>query len=81
MTCRSLVRFGIFSIETFDRVPQVNPSYFKGAPLSNQEFVFDISFDATRDVAKSQVKRLSKSQLVEYSYEVFLFGLATLAGG
>ena len=62
-------------------MPQVDPSYFKGVPLSDQKFVFDVSFDAAHNVAKLQVKRLSKSQLVEYSYEIFLFGFATFASG
>ena len=56
-----LVGFGIFLIELFGCSSQVNPSYFESVPLSDQEFVFDVSFDATRNVAKSQVKRLSKS--------------------
>ena len=63
----TLIGFGIFSIEAFECPSQVNPSYFEGVPLSNQEFVFDVPFDAARNVAESQVKRLSKSEGVEYS--------------
>ena len=52
---------------SFDGFSQADPGYLKGVPLGNEEFVFDVSFDATRDVAESQVECLSKSQLVEYS--------------
>ena len=77
----SLARFGIFSIEMFECLSQVNPSGFEGVPLSDQEFVFGVPLDATRDVAKSQVKCLSKSEGVEYPNKIFLFDLATFTGG
>ena len=48
-----MVRFGILSVETFECSPQVNPSYFEGIPLSDQEFVFDVPLNATRNVAES----------------------------
>ena len=65
--CGSLVGFGILSVEAFECSSQVNPSYFEGVPLSNQKFMFDVPFDATRNVAKSKVKCLSKSEGMEYS--------------
>ena len=43
--------------------------------------MFDVSDCATRDVAESEVVNLSESEVVEYSYEVFLLGLATFTGG
>ena len=43
--------------------------------------MFDVSLDTARNVTESQVKRLSKSEGVEYSYKIFLFGFATFAGG
>ena len=53
LACGGLVGFGILSIEAFDCSSQVNPSYLEGVPLSDKEFVFDVPFDATRNVAKS----------------------------
>jgi hypothetical protein len=76
-----LTWFGVLSVETFECLSQVNPSYFEGVPLSDKKLVFKIPFNATRDVAKAQMKRLLESQLVEYSYEIFLFGFAAFAGG
>ena len=49
---RDLVGFGIFSLEAFDCSSQVDPSYFEGVPLSDQEFVFDVPFNAARNVAE-----------------------------
>ena len=43
--------------------------------------MFDVSCQATRNVAESEVIDLSKLEIVEYSYEVFLLGFATFAGG
>ena len=43
--------------------------------------MFDVSGHATRDMAETKVVGLSKSEGVEYSYEVFLFGLATFTSG
>ena len=43
--------------------------------------MFDVSCYTTRDMAESEVVGLSKSKGMEYSYEVFLFGLATFTGG
>ena len=43
--------------------------------------MFDVSCQATRNVAESEVINLSKLEIVEYSYEVFLLGFATFAGG
>ena len=53
MTSGSLVRFSVFSVETFEGYSQINPSYFKGVPLGDQKFVFDVSLDAARNVAES----------------------------
>ena len=60
MTGGSLVWFGIFSVEAFECLSQTNPSYFKGVPLSDQKFVFDVPFNAARNVAELQVKHLLK---------------------
>ena len=43
--------------------------------------MFDVSDHTARDVAESEVIDLSKSESVEYSYKVFLLGLATFTGG
>ena len=43
--------------------------------------MFDISCQATRNVAESEVIDLSKLEFMEYPYEVFLFGFATFTGG
>ena len=59
MTGGSLIWLGAFSVEAFECSFQVDPSYFKGIPLSDQKFVFDVPLDATRNVAESRVKRLS----------------------
>jgi hypothetical protein len=73
-TCRSLT--GFFSIKSFEGLFQEYPRYFEGVPLSYQKFVFDVSCQATRDMAESEMVDLSKLEVVEYPYEVFLFGLA-----
>ena len=56
-TCGGLT--SLFSIESFEGFFQTYPRYFEGIPLGYKELVFDISFDATRDVAKSRMKCLS----------------------
>ena len=43
--------------------------------------MFDVSCHTARNMAEPEVIDLSKSEGVEYSYEVFLLGLATLASG
>ena len=42
--------------------------------------MFDVSCQTTRDVAESEVIGLSESEVVEYSYKVFLFDFATFTG-
>ena len=78
-TCGGLV--GVFSVESFKSFFQEYPRYFEGIPLSYEEFMFDVPCYTARDMAKSKVVDLSKSEGVEYSQEIFLFGLATFAGG
>ena len=51
MTCGSLA--GFFSIESFEGFFQEYPRYFEGVPLGYQEFVFDVSYHAARNVAES----------------------------
>ena len=70
-----------FSIESFEGFFQKYPHYFEGVPLGYQKFVFDVSCQATRDVAESEMIDLSKLEVVEYPYEVFFFGLAAFTGG
>ena len=43
--------------------------------------MFDIPDYAAGNMAKSEMVDLSKSEGLEYSQEIFLFGLATFAGG
>ena len=43
----------IFSIESLDSFSQADPGYLKGVLLGDEEFVFDVLFDATHDVAES----------------------------
>ena len=43
--------------------------------------MFDVSCQATRDVAESKMIDLSKLEVMEYSYKVFLFGFTTFTGG
>ena len=43
--------------------------------------MFDVLCQTTRDVAELEVIDLSKLEVMEYSYEVFLFGFATFTGG
>ena len=79
VTCGSLTSF--FSIESFEGFFQKYPRYFEGVPLGYQKFVFDVSCQTARNVAESEVIDLSKLEVVEYPYEVFLFGFATFTGG
>ena len=78
-TCGSLTHF--FSIESFKGFFQEYPRYFEGVPLGYKEFVFDVSHDTTRDMAESKVIDLSELEVMEYPYEVFLFGFAAFTGG
>ena len=78
-TCGSLISF--FSIKSCKSFFQKYPRYFEGVPLSYKEFMFDVSSHTTRDMAKSEVVDLSKPEAMEYSYKVFLFGLATFMSG
>ena len=43
--------------------------------------MFDVSDHTTRDMAESEMVDLSKSEGMEYSYEVFLLGFTTLSSG
>ena len=79
MTCGSLTSF--FSVESFEGFFQEYPCYLEGVPLGYEEFVFDVSGYTARDMAELEVVDLSKSEGVEYSYKVFLFGLATFTSG
>ena len=79
MTCGSLTSF--FSIELFEGFFQEYPRYFERVPLSYKEFVFDVSCYTARHVTEAEVVGLSKSQGVEYSQEIFFFGLATFTSG
>ena len=72
---------GFFSIKSFEGFFQKYPRYFEGVPLGYQKFVFDVSCQTTRNVAQSEVIDLSKLEIVEYPYEVFLFGFATFTSG
>ena len=56
-----------FSIKSFDGFFEEYPRYFKGVPLSYEEFVFDVSDYAAGNMAESEVIGLSKSEGVEYS--------------
>ena len=56
-----------FSVESFDSFFQEYPRYFKGVPLRYQEFVFDVSDYAARNVTETEVIDLSKSEGLEYS--------------
>ena len=44
---------GVFLIEAFECFSQTDPSCLKGVPLSDQQFVFNVSLDAAHDVAES----------------------------
>ena len=79
MTSGGLAR--LFSIESFKCFFQEDPRYFKGVPLSYEEFVFNVPDYTTGNVAKSEMIDLSKSEGLEYSQEVFLFGFATFTRG
>ena len=76
--CGSLT--GFFSIESFEGFFQKYPRYLEGVPLGYQQFVFDVSCYTARNMAESEVIDLSKSEVVEYSYEVFLLSFATFTG-
>ena len=65
MACRRSV--GIFSVESFNGFSQEYPRYFKGVPLSHEEFMFEVSCHTTHDVAESKMVGLSKSEGMEYS--------------
>ena len=78
-TSRGLVR--LFSVKSFECFFQEYPRYFKGVPLSYEEFVFDIPDYAAGNMAESEMVDLSKLEGLEYSQEVFLFGLATFTRG
>ena len=65
MTSGGLAR--LFSIESFECFFQKDPRYFKGVPLSYEEFVFDIPDYATGNMAESEVVDLSESEGLEYS--------------
>ena len=70
-----------FSVESFEGFFQKYPRYFEGVPLRYEKFVFDVPDYTACDMAELEVVDLSKSEGVEYSYEVFLFGLTTLTSG
>ena len=65
MTSGGLTR--LFSVESFECFFQKDPCYFKGVPLSYEEFVFDIPDYAAGNMAESKVVDLSKSEGLEYS--------------
>ena len=48
-----MVGFGVLPIKVFEGLSQTDPSYFEGVPLSDQKLVFDVPFDAARNVAES----------------------------
>ena len=65
VTSGSLI--GFFSVESFEGFFQEYPRYFEGVPLSYEEFVFDIPCYTARDMTKSKMVGLSKSESMEYS--------------
>ena len=71
----------LFSVKSFECFFQKDPRYFKGVPLSYEKFVFDIPDYAAGNMAELKVVDLSKSEGLEYSQKVFLFGLATFMRG
>ena len=71
----------LFSLESFKCFFQKDPRYFKGVPLSYEEFVFDIPDYAAGNMAESKMVNLSKSEGLEYSQEIFLFSFATFMRG
>ena len=79
VACGGLTCF--FSIESFEGFFQKYPRYFEGVPLGYEKLVFNVSCHATRNMAESEVIDLSELEVMEYSYEVFLFGFATFTGG
>ena len=66
-TCQGLIRIWVFLVKLLKSFLQKDPSYFKGIPLSDEEFVFNIPLHATRDVAELEMSCLSESECVEYS--------------
>ena len=52
-TSRRLVRVEVFSVKSFDGFFQEDPGYLERVPLGDEQFVFDGSFDAARNVAES----------------------------
>ena len=64
LTSGGLIR--LFSIESFECFFQEDPRYFKGVPLSYEEFVFDVPNHTAGDVAKSEMIDLSKSKGLVY---------------
>jgi hypothetical protein len=69
------------SVKSFESFFQEYSRYFEGVPLSYEEFVFDIPDYAAGNMAESEMVNLSKSEGLEYSQKVFLFGLATFMRG
>ena len=65
MVCGGLS--GRLPVESFQSFFQEYPRYFERVPLRDQEFVFDVSCYAARNVAETKVVDLSKSEGVEYS--------------
>ena len=57
LACRGLSN--LFSAKSFAGFFQKYPRYFEGVPLGYKKFVFDVLFDAARNVTKSCVKCLS----------------------
>ena len=53
MASQSSVWVGVFMIKSFDSFLQEDPGYLQGVPLSDEELMFDVSFNATRNVAES----------------------------
>ena len=78
-TSGSLVR--LFSVESFECFLQEDPRYFEGVPLGYKEFVFDVPFHTTGNVAEPEMVDLSESKGLKYPYEIFFFGLATFTRG
>ena len=69
----------LFSVELFECFFQEYPHYFKGVPLSYEEFVFNIPDYTAGNVAESKMVDLSKSEALEYPQEVFFFSFATVS--
>ena len=56
--CASFV--GVSSFNSIQGFLELDPGNLQRVPLSYQEFVFGVSGNATRNVAESEVKGLSK---------------------